>query len=185
MRRTFSGRWRLIELGVERTSDKYRYPKAIKALKRLRDDYERAGDAAGFGVYLNGLRERQRRKYSFIAKLDVAFGTGALRPLGRHDGSRAIAPQIRDVWDDTLQVRLHVKRQMASVERHPVHRDEPGHRAAVDLLGPQELRRPPRHLQQVAHLLGLLAQRGFAETERVRQVVMGGVRLAGPVEKIS
>jgi hypothetical protein len=65
---------RLIELGVERTSDKYRYPKAIKALKRLREDYERAGDAAGFGVYLDGLRERQRRKYSFMAKLDAAFG---------------------------------------------------------------------------------------------------------------
>ena len=66
---------RLIELGVEQASDKYRYPKAIKALKRLREDYERAGDAAGFGVYLDGLRERQRRKYSFIAKLDAAFGT--------------------------------------------------------------------------------------------------------------
>jgi hypothetical protein len=48
------------------------YPKAVK---RLRDDYERAGDAAGFGAYLDGLRERQRRKYSFIAKLDAAFGT--------------------------------------------------------------------------------------------------------------
>ncbi|HET9082513.1 MAG TPA: hypothetical protein VFO01_18605 [Trebonia sp.] len=36
---------RLIELGVEQVSDKYRYPKAIKALKRLREGYERAGDA--------------------------------------------------------------------------------------------------------------------------------------------
>jgi hypothetical protein len=66
---------RLIELGVEQASDKYRYPKAIKALKRLRKAYERAGSAAGFGLYLDGLRERQRRKYSFIAKLDAAFGT--------------------------------------------------------------------------------------------------------------
>jgi hypothetical protein len=41
--------------------------------KRLREDYECAGDAAGFGVYLDGLRDRQRRKYSFIAKLDAAF----------------------------------------------------------------------------------------------------------------
>jgi uncharacterized Zn finger protein len=65
---------RLVELGVERANDKYRYPKAIKALKRLRDDYERTGNAAGFGAYLDGLRERQRRKYSFIAKLDAAFG---------------------------------------------------------------------------------------------------------------
>ena len=66
---------RLIELGVEQADDKYRYPKAVKALRRLRVDYERAGDAAGFGVYLAGLRERQRRKYSFIAKLDATFGT--------------------------------------------------------------------------------------------------------------
>jgi hypothetical protein len=66
---------RLIELGVEQTGDKYRYPKAIKALRRLREDYEHAGDAAGFGMFLAGLRERQRRKYSFIAKLDATFGT--------------------------------------------------------------------------------------------------------------
>jgi hypothetical protein len=66
---------RLIELGVEQVGDKYRYQKAVKALKRLRDDYERAGDAAGFGAYLDGLRERQRRKYSFTAKLDAVFGT--------------------------------------------------------------------------------------------------------------
>jgi hypothetical protein len=71
---------RLIELGVDQASDKYRYPKAIKALKRLREDYERAGTAAGFGVYLDGLRERQRRKYSFIAKLDAAFGTEGSYP---------------------------------------------------------------------------------------------------------
>lgn len=73
---------RLIELRVEQTSDKYRYPKAIKALKRLREDYERAGDSAGFGVYLAGLRERQRRKYSFIAKLDAAFGAESESALG-------------------------------------------------------------------------------------------------------
>jgi hypothetical protein len=65
---------RLIESGIDQIGDKYRYPKAIKALKRLREDYDRAGDPAGFGVYLGGLRERQRRKYSFIAKLDAAFG---------------------------------------------------------------------------------------------------------------
>jgi tetratricopeptide (TPR) repeat protein len=66
---------RLIELGVEQANDKYRYPKAVKALRRLREDYEQAGDAAGFGIYLAGLRERQRRKYSFTAKLDATFGT--------------------------------------------------------------------------------------------------------------
>jgi uncharacterized Zn finger protein len=63
----------LIELGLERTSDKYRYPRAIKALKRLREDYARAGDLAGFAAYLDNLRQRQRRKTSFIAKLDAAF----------------------------------------------------------------------------------------------------------------
>jgi uncharacterized Zn finger protein len=66
---------RLIELGVEQADDKYRYPKAVKGLIRLQEDYERAGDAAGFGVYLSGLREHQRRKCSFIAKLDATFGT--------------------------------------------------------------------------------------------------------------
>lgn len=65
--------WR--EPAGPQAGDKYRYPKAVKALRRLRQDYERAGDAAGFGVYLAGLRERQRRKYSFIAKLDATFGT--------------------------------------------------------------------------------------------------------------
>ena len=67
----------LIELGIERTSDKYRYPKAIKALRRLRDDYQRAGDEAGFTTYLDELRQRQRRKTSFIAKLDAAFAPAA------------------------------------------------------------------------------------------------------------
>ena len=66
----------LIELGLERTSDKYRYPKAIKALKRLREDYVRAGDAAGFAAYLDDLRQRQRRKTSLIARLDAAFTIG-------------------------------------------------------------------------------------------------------------
>jgi uncharacterized Zn finger protein len=68
---------RLIELRVERTGDKYRYPKAIKGLRRLRDNYERAADATGFDVYLVGLRERQRHKHSFIAKLDATFGVEA------------------------------------------------------------------------------------------------------------
>jgi uncharacterized Zn finger protein len=65
---------RLLDLGIEQTSDKYRYQKAIKALKRLRDDYERAGDAAGFGAYLDGLRERQRRKYHRQARRGIRGG---------------------------------------------------------------------------------------------------------------
>jgi tetratricopeptide (TPR) repeat protein len=38
----------LIEIGLERASDKYRYPKAIKTIRRLRDSYHRAGDEPGF-----------------------------------------------------------------------------------------------------------------------------------------
>jgi hypothetical protein len=39
-------------------------------------DYVRAGDEAGFAAYLDDLRQRQRRKTSFIAKLDAAFTIG-------------------------------------------------------------------------------------------------------------
>ena len=63
----------LIEAGIERSSDKYRYPKAIKALSRLRDACQRAGDEAGFTAYLGELRQRQHRKTSFVGKLDAAF----------------------------------------------------------------------------------------------------------------
>ncbi len=63
----------LIEIGLERASDKYRYPKAIKTIRRLRDSYHRAGDEAGFTAYLADLRQRHRRKTSFIAKLDKAL----------------------------------------------------------------------------------------------------------------
>jgi hypothetical protein len=33
----------------------------------------RSGHEAGFAAYLDDLRQRQRRKTSFIAKLDAAF----------------------------------------------------------------------------------------------------------------
>jgi hypothetical protein len=48
-------------------------PLAIKTLRRLRDDYQRAGDMEGFAMYLDELRHRQRRKTSFVAKLEAAF----------------------------------------------------------------------------------------------------------------
>jgi hypothetical protein len=70
----------LIEAGIERTSDKYRYPKAIKALGRLRDAYRRAADEAGFTAYLDELRQRQHRKTSFVAKLDAAFAAAHAPP---------------------------------------------------------------------------------------------------------
>jgi len=63
----------LIEIGLERASDKYRYPKAVKTIRRLRDSYQRAGDEAGFTAYVTDLRQRHRRKTSFIAKLDKAL----------------------------------------------------------------------------------------------------------------
>jgi uncharacterized Zn finger protein len=63
----------LIEIGLERASDKYRYPKAVKTIRRLRDSYHRADDEAGFAAYLADLRQRHRRKTSFIAKLDKAL----------------------------------------------------------------------------------------------------------------
>jgi hypothetical protein len=63
----------LIEIGLDRASDKYRYPKAVKIIRRLRDSYHRAGDEAGFTAYVADLRQRHRRKTSFIAKLDKAL----------------------------------------------------------------------------------------------------------------
>lgn len=42
-------------------------------LRRLRDDYQRAGDMEGFAIYLDELRHRQRRKTAFAAKLEAAF----------------------------------------------------------------------------------------------------------------
>jgi hypothetical protein len=63
----------LIEIGLERARDKYRYPKAIKTIRRLRDSYQRAGEEAGFLTYLADLRQRHHRKTSFIAKLDKAL----------------------------------------------------------------------------------------------------------------
>jgi len=63
----------LIEIGLEKASDKYRYPKAIKTIRRLRDSYHRVGDEAGFSAYLADLRQRHRRKTSFLTKLDKAL----------------------------------------------------------------------------------------------------------------
>ena len=63
----------LIEIGLARASDKYRYPKAVKTIRRLRDSYQRAGDEAGFSAYLADLRQRHRRKTSFLTKLDKAL----------------------------------------------------------------------------------------------------------------
>ncbi len=65
----------LIEMGLERAADKYRYPKAVRTIRRLRDSYQRAGDEAGFVVYVADLRQRHRRKTSFIAKLDQALAS--------------------------------------------------------------------------------------------------------------
>jgi hypothetical protein len=51
----------------------------LPCIRDLYVAFERAGDATGFGTYLGELRECQRRKYSFIAKLDAAFGAEGSR----------------------------------------------------------------------------------------------------------
>jgi hypothetical protein len=53
-------------------------PKAIKALSRLRDAYQRAGDEAAFIAYLDELRQRQPSQ-DVVAKLDAAFAQAADR----------------------------------------------------------------------------------------------------------
>jgi tetratricopeptide (TPR) repeat protein len=63
---------RLIQQRLDTSTDKYRYSKAIKMLRQLRDAYRASGDASGFGTYLDRLRDRHKRKTSFIAKLDRA-----------------------------------------------------------------------------------------------------------------
>jgi hypothetical protein len=63
----------LIEIGLERASDKYRHPKAVKTIRCLRDSHQRAGDEADFTAYIADLRQRHRRKTSFIAQLDQAL----------------------------------------------------------------------------------------------------------------
>ncbi|MGI8310934.1 DUF6880 family protein [Saccharopolyspora hattusasensis] len=61
---------RLIQHRLEASTDKYRYSKAITMLRRLRDAYRAIDYATGFDTYLDDLRERHKRKTSFIAKLD-------------------------------------------------------------------------------------------------------------------
>lgn len=63
---------RLIEQRLDMSSDKYRYGRAIKMLRQLRDAYRATGDNASFHAYADDLRNRHKRKTSFIAKLDRA-----------------------------------------------------------------------------------------------------------------
>lgn len=62
----------LIQRRLDASTDKDRYSKAITMLRQLRDAYQATGDAPGFGTYLDRLRDRHKRKTSFIAKLDHA-----------------------------------------------------------------------------------------------------------------
>ncbi|TDD53355.1 hypothetical protein E1288_09585 [Saccharopolyspora elongata] len=64
------GPWqRLIQQRLDASGDKYRYSKAITMLRKLRDAYRSIDHAADFDTYLGQLRERHKRKTSFIAKL--------------------------------------------------------------------------------------------------------------------
>jgi uncharacterized Zn finger protein len=62
----------LIQRRLDASTDKYRYSKAIKMLRQLRDAYRATGETPGFGTYLDRLRDHHKRKTSFIAKLDRA-----------------------------------------------------------------------------------------------------------------
>jgi tetratricopeptide (TPR) repeat protein len=62
----------LIQRQLDASTDKDRYSKAIKMLRQLRDAYRATGDTPGFTTYLDRLRDRHKRKTSFIAKLDHA-----------------------------------------------------------------------------------------------------------------
>ncbi|MGB6164569.1 MAG: DUF6880 family protein [Pseudonocardiaceae bacterium] len=62
----------LIQQRLDASTDKYRYSKTIKMLRQLRDAYRATGDTPSFGTYLDRLRDRHKRKTSFIAKLDRA-----------------------------------------------------------------------------------------------------------------
>lgn len=63
---------RLIEQRLGMTNDKYRYGRAITMLRRLRDAHRATDDEAGFDTHLDDLRDRHRRKTSFLTKLDRA-----------------------------------------------------------------------------------------------------------------
>jgi hypothetical protein len=97
----------LIEIGLERASDKYRYPKAVKTIRRLRNSYQRVCDEAGLTAYVADLRQRHRRKTSFIAKLDKALvrrrtrQSAALQSLP--DGPMAYRHRICRWAGNTLQ----------------------------------------------------------------------------------
>jgi tetratricopeptide (TPR) repeat protein len=62
----------LIQRQLDASTDKDRYSKAIKMLRQLRDAYRATGDTPSFATYLDRLRDRHKRKTSFIAKLDHA-----------------------------------------------------------------------------------------------------------------
>ncbi|MGB6225663.1 MAG: hypothetical protein WBF76_09950 [Pseudonocardiaceae bacterium] len=62
----------LIQRRLDASTDKYRHSKAITMLRQLRDAYRATRDTPGFGTYLDHLRDRHKRKTSFIAKLDRA-----------------------------------------------------------------------------------------------------------------
>jgi uncharacterized Zn finger protein len=62
----------LIQQRLDASTDKYRYSKAITMLRQLRDAYQATGDTPGFATYLDRLRNRHKRKTSFIANLDHA-----------------------------------------------------------------------------------------------------------------
>lgn len=63
---------RLIEQRLANSSDKYRYTKAIKMIRQLRNAHDATDDTDGFATYIEDLRHRHKRKTSFTSKLERA-----------------------------------------------------------------------------------------------------------------
>jgi hypothetical protein len=110
----------LIEIGLERASDKYRYPKAVKTIRRLRDSYHRTGGGqVGKSRILTPIESamRFRSPGSLVttgawwrtavtmtiasttsAVPEAAQATPAARPVAWSSGRMSQAVSTREIW---------------------------------------------------------------------------------------
>ena len=63
----------LIDAQLLESLDKRRYDKTIMLLRGLREAHEKLYEVAQFATYLEELREANRRRPTFLTKLDAAF----------------------------------------------------------------------------------------------------------------
>jgi hypothetical protein len=96
----------LIEIGLERASDKYRSPKAVKTIRRLRDSYQRAGDESmSSPVSATGPSRSHERR--------VHRPPGAR--AGPHPGQAVLAASIERARENGQSGRLPLaRRQMGT-----------------------------------------------------------------------